>query len=203
MTEEAMNLVSKLIEEDASGSRRVIPGGLISQGIRGQGSSAIPQQRVVGIQPETSNLVNDLSRTSNIPVSVSHGAPNIPQNVLPPAVSPSSMEVWYYRDPQGSVQGPFSNPEMALWCSQGYFSGSLLLRRECDKIFISLAEMGKLYGGNPFLSTDNPPPPLSQDISPLSALDFTRGDASQMQAQFRQQQLLQQQSALREQYIMK
>lgn len=43
---------------------------------------------------------------------------------------------------------------------QGYFSANLLLRRECDKVFVTLLEMGKFYGRNPFaIHHDSPPPP--------------------------------------------
>ena len=44
-------------------------------------------------------------------------------------VSSASMDTWLYRDPQGSVQGPFATHEMAQWYSQGYFSGGLLLSK--------------------------------------------------------------------------
>jgi hypothetical protein len=168
MTEEAMNLVSKLIEEDGSGSRRGSPGKL-----QGQRAGVMPhpqhpqqqQQHLGAVNADPANNasinVNDLSRSNN-PSSMVHPNQNIPPpQVRPPSASPASMDVWFYRDPQGSVQGPFSTHEMGLWYSQGYFLGSLLLRRECDKVFITLQEMGKMYGGNPLFSdSNNPPPPI-------------------------------------------
>ena len=34
-------------------------------------------------------------------------------------------KVWWYRDPQGAVRGPFSTTEMRAWADKGYFSGGL------------------------------------------------------------------------------
>jgi hypothetical protein len=34
-------------------------------------------------------------------------------------------KVWWYRDPQGVVRGPFSTAEMAAWSEKGYFTGVL------------------------------------------------------------------------------
>ncbi|OXA51693.1 GRB10-interacting GYF protein 2 [Folsomia candida] len=213
MTEEAMNLVSKLIEEDTLASRRL-------RGPSGNNAMSQQQQQLLASlsvaetlsssggnkQQQQQSSHNDLSR-SGPGGGGHHPSQNIPsQNtttnvtVHQPASSPSgSMEVWFYRDPQGSVQGPFSTHEMGLWCSQGYFSGSLQLRRECDKIFITLLEMGKVYGRNPFAVADSsPPPPPIQDPNASSALDHS----SQIQAQLhqqRQQALLQQQNLMREQ----
>jgi hypothetical protein len=248
MTEEAFNLVSKLIEEEGVGSSRL---GGVGPGVVGlrMPVSAVPahhhpHQRM---HEQSGGIVlnlSDLSRnaTGSSSVNINANLPNvsvsnssvpiaIPPLVPPPVVSPapSSPDVWFYRDPQGSVQGPFTTQEMGLWYTQGYFSGKLLLRRECDKLFITLGEMGKIYGRNPFVPIpDSPiPPPLQVSYSSkhtkmshskanvnyitlnnklctqdpnTSALDFPRSDGNQIQAQLqRQQQLLQQQNLLREQ----
>lgn len=34
-------------------------------------------------------------------------------------------KVWYYRDPNGVVRGPFSTTEMRAWADKGYFTGGL------------------------------------------------------------------------------
>lgn len=92
---------------------------------------------------------------SSVNVGVAQAQPT------PPPVQPSK-DIWFYRDPQGNVQGPFASTEMSLWLNQGYFSSGLFLRRECDKLFVTLGEMGKLYGRNPFTSLPDviSPPPL-------------------------------------------
>ena len=41
------------------------------------------------------------------------------------AASVSEKKVWWYRDPQGVVRGPFSTTEMRAWSEKGYFSGGL------------------------------------------------------------------------------
>ncbi|KAM8953388.1 GRB10-interacting GYF protein 2 isoform 2-T2 [Pelodytes ibericus] len=68
--------------------------------------------------------------------------------------SPDNQQKWYYKDPQGEIQGPFSNREMAEWFQAGYFPMSLLLRRVCDEAFQPLGEIIKMWGRVPF----NPPP---------------------------------------------
>uniref|UniRef100_A0A8C6L931 GRB10 interacting GYF protein 2 n=1 Tax=Nothobranchius furzeri TaxID=105023 RepID=A0A8C6L931_NOTFU len=69
---------------------------------------------------------------------------------------------WFYKDPQGEIQGPFNNPEMSEWFQAGYFTMSLLVKRGCDEVFQALGEMMKIWGRVPF--TPGPaPPPLQAD----------------------------------------
>ncbi|XP_073976493.1 uncharacterized protein isoform X7 [Rhodnius prolixus] len=63
---------------------------------------------------------------------------------------------WYYRDPQGQEQGPFSCNEMAEWFQSGYFSLNLLVRRACDPSYAPLGELIKLWGCIPFLPDQHP-----------------------------------------------
>ncbi|RXG67669.1 PERQ amino acid-rich with GYF domain-containing protein 2 [Armadillidium vulgare] len=90
-----------------------------------------------------------------------HQAP--PGGFLPPepVSHPPHEELWYYTDPQGDIQGPFSSADMSAWCKAGYFKPSLLLRRECDDKFAQLGDLIKVFGRLPF--TPGPPvPPLKQ-----------------------------------------
>ncbi|XP_073346894.1 GRB10-interacting GYF protein 2 isoform X1 [Pagrus major] len=69
---------------------------------------------------------------------------------------------WFYKDPQGEIQGPFSNHEMTEWFQAGYFTMSLLVKRGCDEVFQALGEIMKIWGRVPF--TPGPaPPPLQGD----------------------------------------
>lgn len=121
MTEESLNLVSKLIEDDGSGSRASSLGAG-GHGLRLQG--VIPQQLLSGgvsVNPNanilTNNVsMNDLPRNQGIVPNVP--VPNIPQTVLAPgpAASSASFDVWFYRDPQGSVQGPFNTVSNHFYC---------------------------------------------------------------------------------------
>jgi PERQ amino acid-rich with GYF domain-containing protein len=45
---------------------------------------------------------------------------------LPPV---AKTDKWWYKDPQGEVQGPFSAEDMTTWLLAGYFGADLLVRR--------------------------------------------------------------------------
>ncbi|KAJ3594407.1 hypothetical protein NHX12_003714 [Muraenolepis orangiensis] len=65
---------------------------------------------------------------------------------------------WFYKDPQGEMQGPFNNHEMTEWFQAGYFTMSLLVKRGCDDVFQPLGEIMKMWGRVPFASGAAPPP---------------------------------------------
>ncbi|KAL0965950.1 hypothetical protein UPYG_G00288560 [Umbra pygmaea] len=68
---------------------------------------------------------------------------------------------WFYKDPQGEIQGPFSNQEMTEWFQAGYFTMTLLVKRGCDEVFQALGEIIKIWGRVPFALGPAPPPLLS------------------------------------------
>lgn len=93
---------------------------------------------------------------------------------------------WFYKDPQGEIQGetgsinvtglisqpcrsapfhpsgvssgPFSNQEMTEWFQAGYFTMSLLVKRGCDEVFQPLGEIMKIWARVPFTPGPAPPP---------------------------------------------
>ncbi|XP_058845998.1 GRB10-interacting GYF protein 2 isoform X2 [Acipenser ruthenus] len=67
---------------------------------------------------------------------------------------------WFYKDPQGEIQGPFTNQEMAEWFQAGYFTMTLLVKRGCDEVFQPLGEIIKMWGRVPFAPGPSPPPLL-------------------------------------------
>lgn len=92
-----------------------------------------------------------------------------------PLAFSTAYNMWFYRDPQSKVQGPFSSLEMLEWSKAGYFNDALLVRRICDLCFRPLGEMIKLCGGQmPFLHSHMIPtmcpdnnintPPISMQI---------------------------------------
>jgi len=90
--------------------------------------------------------------------TVTSGQPAIGNQ--PTAISSAnSQEKWFYRDPQGEVQGPFLASEMAEWCKAGYFTTGLLVRRTCDERYTTLGDLIKIYGRVPF-TPGLPIPPL-------------------------------------------
>ncbi|XP_049843481.1 GRB10-interacting GYF protein 2 isoform X3 [Schistocerca gregaria] len=91
--------------------------------------------------------------------------------VPPPTSVPPGSDKWYYRDPQGDVQGPFSSSEMLDWFRSGYFNLTLLVRRACDERYSSLGDIIKLWGRLPFTPGGPPVPPIKADaIPPVSSV---------------------------------
>ena len=111
---------------------------------------------------------------------------------------PPQQPVWFYLDPQGNRQGPFSNADMLDWFNAGYFPPELMLRRSVDKRFIQLVEMSKLYERVPFAPGPwpNQPPPL-EDLEALEKQEAEKQHRAHQQQlifqQMQQQAILQQQ----------
>lgn len=101
------------------------------------------------------------------PPSKSSGNPSNPNPNIIDANS-ATQEKWYYRDPQGEVQGPFLASEMAEWWKQGYFSSNLLIRRTYDERYATLGDLVKLYGRVPF----KPGPPIPVLKVSLQTINF-------------------------------
>lgn len=112
---------------------------------------------------------------------------NVPQaSSLPPKLISSNSPMaqlqalattWYYKDPQGDIQGnvyylrfyfllpfikcksrscvtgPFSSSQMLEWFNAGYFTMGLLVKRACDQEFTPLGELIKRWGQIPFTSS--------------------------------------------------
>ncbi|KAI1319922.1 hypothetical protein EDD11_002597 [Mortierella claussenii] len=75
--------------------------------------------------------------------------------VLEPSFEPLPVDLskWLYRDPSGSIQGPFSSQEMHEWYKGGFFSPELLVKREQDPTFEPLGSLIRRIGSEdkPFL----------------------------------------------------
>uniref|UniRef100_A0A7N8X405 GRB10 interacting GYF protein 1a n=1 Tax=Mastacembelus armatus TaxID=205130 RepID=A0A7N8X405_9TELE len=67
---------------------------------------------------------------------------------------------WFYKDPQGEIQGPFTTVEMCEWFQAGYFTMTLLVKRGCDEGFQPLGDVIKMWGRVPFAPGPSPPPLL-------------------------------------------
>ncbi|XP_026230016.1 GRB10-interacting GYF protein 2 isoform X3 [Anabas testudineus] len=102
---------------------------------------------------------------------------------------------WFYKDPQGEMQGPFSNHEMTEWFQAGYFTMSLLVKRGCDEVFQPLGEIMKIWGRVPFTPGPAPPPLQGDDQERLKRQqELTALNLYQLQ-QLQYQYLLRQQYA--------
>lgn len=75
---------------------------------------------------------------------------------------------WFYRDPQGDTQGPFTPSDMSEWYKAGYFQESLMVRRSIDNVFTPLGHLVKIFGaGRPFITASldgGPPIPLPAEV---------------------------------------
>ncbi|WOO84946.1 GYF domain-containing protein mpd2 [Vanrija pseudolonga] len=81
---------------------------------------------------------------------------------------------WYYRDPNGQEQGPFTGTQMHEWYSHSYFKDDLPVRRQPETGYHTLAELKTATGNavQPFLSSVRPPrlpPNLPIPIATLQA----------------------------------
>ncbi|OWZ70991.1 hypothetical protein AYX14_03615 [Cryptococcus neoformans] len=79
---------------------------------------------------------------------------------------------WFYRDPNGQEQGPFTGTQMHDWYSHSYFTDDLPLRRASENGFRPLSELKAATGNavQPFLSPVRPrqlPPNLPIPIAAL------------------------------------
>ncbi|KAG0213854.1 hypothetical protein BGX31_001188 [Mortierella sp. GBA43] len=130
-------------------------GGLLSG--KGLGSASVREDA------EFTTLTNTSSSGSNAPL-----------NPEPPFDSqPLELSKWLYRDPSGSIQGPFSSEEMHEWFKGGFFTADLLIKREHDSSFEPLGAMIRRIGSDdkPFLLAgvlrqEQPAPPIRPSLAP-------------------------------------
>ncbi|KAM6453210.1 GRB10-interacting GYF protein 1 isoform 2-T2 [Liasis olivaceus] len=112
------------------------------------------------LQQEAEKMVASLQDSS---LEEEHFTQAIADHRNTAAALPLSHEAamkWFYKDPQGEIQGPFTTQEMAEWFQAGYFTMSLLVKRGCDEGFQPLGEVIKMWGRVPFAPGPSPPPLL-------------------------------------------
>lgn len=105
-------------------------------------------------------------------------------------ISGNPNELWFYRDPQSNVQGPFSAIEMTEWYRAGYFNENLFVRRFSDSRFRPLGELIKLCHGNmPFTHCHLLPTPMDLDNLQIGLTSRTKHPLNAMQIPEQQQQI--------------
>jgi hypothetical protein len=96
-----------------------------------------------------------------------------PVTIEPPAAPPRATAAaptitpetnWFYRDPSGHFQGPFSSVRMLDWYNGGYFPESLPLRREQDAFFEPLSVWKMKCGGQIPFSAYSKAPAEAKDL---------------------------------------
>lgn len=86
------------------------------------------------------------------------------------------IDRWFYLDPQGKVQGPFTATEMLEWYRAGYFDETLNVRRVVDRDFIELGDLLKACSGSiPFISM--PPPIIPSSLLQSQATEINLSTA--------------------------
>ncbi|KAF5889723.1 PERQ amino acid-rich with GYF domain-containing protein 1-like, partial [Clarias magur] len=104
-----------------------------------------------------------VTRTHTHPTAHAHSHPNthsLPHSAGALPLTHESAMKWFYKDPQGEIQGPFSPVEMCEWFQAGYFTMTLLVKRGCDEGFQPLGDVIKMWGRVPFSPGPSPPPLL-------------------------------------------
>ena len=61
--------------------------------------------------------------------------------VVPSASNSLDRKVWYYKDPSGTTQGPFSTVDMRSWKEKGYFDANLEIARSLNGPFLPLGDV--------------------------------------------------------------
>ncbi|MBW0483813.1 hypothetical protein O181_023528 [Austropuccinia psidii MF-1] len=128
------------------------------------------------LQP--SNLINNQSVETSVdtqPSSINVQDPsngltngNFDQSTVLNQPSPSDLPpediAWQYRDPSGTVQGPFTAFQMQEWYKASFFRDDLLVKRVMDVAFETLETLILRVGNRdkPFLA--RPPPALPPNL---------------------------------------
>ncbi|KAG9326640.1 hypothetical protein KVV02_006151 [Mortierella alpina] len=91
------------------------------------------------------------SFSSHLPSIAALASASSTEPIFDPAVE---LSKWLYRDPSGSVQGPFLSEEMHEWYKGGFFSPDLLVKREQDQTFEPLGSLIRRVASDdqPFLT---------------------------------------------------
>lgn len=96
--------------------------------------------------------------------------PIIPQpQRLHSAPAPTTIiddKQWFYRDPQNTVQGPFSAADMERWFAAGYFTTSLPVKRFGEAQFSTIQQLFKELGRLPFRSDAPSHPSAAPAVQP-------------------------------------
>ncbi|CAM4806474.1 unnamed protein product [Rotaria magnacalcarata] len=106
------------------------------------------------------------SQKSPHPISIESIQPSVTSVMPQQRVQPSSVLIddkqWFYKDPQNTVQGPFSSADMERWFAAGYFTGSLPVKRFGEAQFSSIQQLTQELGRIPFRSDGPSIPPVVQ-----------------------------------------
>jgi len=205
------------------------------EGRAGQGEGPAPQQQPppvpqaapMGVGKDLRTFISEMTeahvlRTQNQQlqeqIRVEPAVVDVSEQALP--LGHFNAFKWFYRDPQGEVQGPFTADEMGQWFTAGYFTMGLHVKRGCDekytqlKTLITHCRRVPFFDGPPIppimgdldasseASTPPPPAPVPPLVSPMGGNNIpTMPNMAQMQDPLVMQQMLLQQEYLKHQLM--
>ncbi|TPX56223.1 hypothetical protein PhCBS80983_g04675 [Powellomyces hirtus] len=95
-------------------------------------------------------MTRSLSKNDLLQTPVQNSLP--PPGIIP-APTPFVAQQWQYKDPSGSIQGPFTAGQMQDWFRSGYFNDDLPIKRVEDYNYEPLARLLLKHGRDrPFLA---------------------------------------------------
>nr|XP_019009814.1 uncharacterized protein I206_05374 [Kwoniella pini CBS 10737]OCF48595.1 hypothetical protein I206_05374 [Kwoniella pini CBS 10737] len=167
----------------------------IAAGLTGPGNGDKTLEVPIANEPSSASVIATPSATPvperDATVLESLIAPAVPHvNSLPQEGSAQPEEKvdlgaieWFYRDPKGAEQGPFTGTQMHDWYSHSYFEDDLPLRKATESSFRPLAELKVATGSavQPFLTPIRPrqlPPNLPIPIAALQQQAANGGPAT-------------------------
>ncbi|XP_064181697.1 GRB10-interacting GYF protein 1 isoform X1 [Anguilla rostrata] len=124
------------------------------------GGDAEDDEGMKHLQQEAEKMVASLQDTSLEEESFTQTLQESRNTAAALPLSHEAAMKWFYKDPQGEIQGPFSTLEMSEWFQAGYFTMTLLVKRGCDEGFQPLGDVIKMWGRVPFAPGPSPPPLL-------------------------------------------
>ncbi|XP_030636768.1 LOW QUALITY PROTEIN: GRB10-interacting GYF protein 1 [Chanos chanos] len=143
------------------------------------------------LQQEAEKMVASLQDTSLEEECFTHTLQESRNTAAALPLSHEAAMKWFYKDPQGEIQGPFTTVEMCEWFQAGYFTMSLLVKRGCDEGFQALGDVIKMWGRVPFAPGPSPPPLLGNMDQERLKKQQELAAAAALYQQLQQQQLLQ------------
>ncbi|CAN9509463.1 unnamed protein product [Ophioblennius macclurei] len=144
------------------------------------GGDAEDDEGMKHLQQEAEKMVASLQDTSLEEECFTQALQQQQESRNTAAALPLSHEAamkWFYKDPQGEIQGPFTTVEMCEWFQAGYFTMTLLVKRGCDEGFQPLGDVIKMWGRVPFAPGPSPPPLLVRQLPPTQRSQPARGPA--------------------------
>ncbi|WVO15469.1 hypothetical protein L204_103127 [Cryptococcus depauperatus] len=110
-------------------------------------ATPIPERDASVLEPSPTLTPSKPQQSTRLPSTAARSSHDPPEEDLGAAE-------WYYRDPNGQEQGPFTGTQMHDWHAHKYFADDLPIRRASESTYRPLAELKTATGSedHPFLT---------------------------------------------------